>query len=276
MPKRLKPHQIAEYRQNGYLAPIDIMSEREALDLAACLESAEAQYPGVLEGRGRNNAHLVFKFMDDIAFNSVILDIVEDLLGEDFLLWGTVLFIKERESKGYVSWHQDATYMGLEPHDFVTPWLALSHSNPDSGCMRVIPGSHNNGIQEHVDTFAEDNILTRGQALESLDESSAVDLVLKPGQASFHHACLVHGSKPNRTSDRRIGVALQCYMPSHTRQVIGKGYALHCRGDDNHRNHHYLDRPISDMSSQAIEQRKMANDNWMDILYAGAGKTRDY
>ena len=258
------------------MSGVDIMSEHEALALTARLEEAEERYPGVLEGRGRNNAHLVFSFMDEIAFHPVILDVVQDLIGDDFLLWGTVLFIKERESKGFVSWHQDATYMGLEPHDFVTPWLALSDSNPDNGCMRVIPGSHRNGIQKHVDTFAEDNILTRGQALDQFDESKAVDLVLRPGQASFHHACLVHGSRPNRSNNRRIGAALQCYMPTHTRQVIGKGFALPCRGVDHHQHHQYLSRPTSTMSQRDVDQLKRVNDNWFDILYAGAEKTRNY
>ena len=125
MPKYLTENQVRQYHEEGFCSPIDVMPEHEALALADRLAEAEQVDPEGLQGRSRNNAHLVFQFLDEIAFHPVILDIVEDLLGKDFLLWGTVLFIKEPESMGYVSWHQDATYMGLEPHQFLTPWLAL-------------------------------------------------------------------------------------------------------------------------------------------------------
>ena len=111
----------------------------------------------------RNNTHLTLSVIDEIAHHPVILDAVEDIIGPDILVFGTVLFIKVSGDPGYVSWHQDATYMGLEPHDGVTAWLALSLSNAQSGCMTMLPRSGHGGIRRHTDTFADDNILTRGQ-----------------------------------------------------------------------------------------------------------------
>lgn len=107
-----------------------------------------------------------------------------DLVGPDFSLWGSVLSIKEPTSPHYVSWHQDATYMG------VTPWIALSPSNLESGCMSMIPGSHRCHIQNHAETFVEDNILTRAQARLTVSQSltvttkylpEAFDNIINPG-----------------------------------------------------------------------------------------------
>ena len=276
MPLHLTTQQVSQFREQGFLSPIDIMSESDARALAKELQETESRYPGILEGRNRNNAHLAFSFMDRIAFHETILDVVEDVLGPDFLLWGTVLFIKEPDSPHYVSWHQDATYMGLEPHDGVTPWLALSPSNDVSGCMRMIPGSHKWSIQDHSDTFAEENILTRGQSIEDVNEDSAVDLVLKPGQLSIHHPRTIHSSRPNRSNYRRIGVALQQYMRPDVRQVIGQGLAMHGRGADRFGHHRYLKRPTGDLSDEGQKQWDIANDNWNEILYAGAETTRNY
>jgi len=276
MPKYLSAAQVEQFDADGFCCPIDVMPEHEALQLADRLAEAERQYPDALQGTNRNNAHLVFGFIDEIAFHPVILDIVEDLLGEDFLLWGSVMFIKEPQSEGYVSWHQDATYMGLEPHTFITPWLALSPSNLASGCMSMIPGSHKYSIQDHVDTFEDDNLLTRGQNIPGVDESKAVDLILKPGQASVHHCRTIHGSRPNRSDQRRTGVALQSYLTPDVKAVDGVGYSIPCRGTDPLQHHQVLTRPAGDMTGEGLRQRKAVNDNWNKILYRGAENTGRY
>ena len=276
MGKVLTAEQIEVYRQQGFLAPIDVMSEDEAAGYAARLEEAEQRYPQELNAENRNNAHLAFKFLDELAFHPVILDAVEDLLGSDFSLWGSVLFIKEPSSNHFVSWHQDATYMGITPHNFLTPWLALSPSNKETGCMTMIAGSHRERIFDHEDSFDADNILTRGQQINQVDLDSAVDLILKPGQMSIHHAMTVHGSQPNRSEQRRIGYAIQGFMPGEARQTVGENYWLPVRGQFSHPDMIELQRPVGDMLDAGIRHRKLANQNWANILYQGAEQTRAY
>ncbi|MCS5559670.1 MAG: hypothetical protein NZ738_09730, partial [Oceanospirillaceae bacterium] len=113
MGKVLTQQQIDDYQKTGFVSPIDVMSEDEALSYAQRLHHAEAQYPSDLSGANRNNAHLCFKFLDELSYHSRVLDAVEDLIGAEFSLWGSVLFIKEPSSSHFVSWHQDATYMGI-------------------------------------------------------------------------------------------------------------------------------------------------------------------
>ncbi|MCH1521373.1 MAG: phytanoyl-CoA dioxygenase family protein [Arenicellales bacterium] len=276
MPKVLTQEQVDYFHEFGYCAPIDVMSEDEAHALKLRVEAAEAAYPEDLSPTNRNNTHLAYTCVDEAAHHPVIVGAVSDLIGEDILLYGSVLFFKEPKSTGFVSWHQDATYMGIEPHTFITPWLALTPSNPQLGCIKAIPGSHKDGIRTHHDTFGEDNILTRGQTVAEVDEAAAVDLILRPGQMSIHHARTVHGSMPNHSNERRMGIALQAYMGPDSRQMIGEHLVQVVQGCDSGGNFAVLPRPGSDRDEAGLKARTQANANWADILYEGASKVRDY
>ena len=277
MPKVLKKEQIEQYHDQGFISPVKVMSEKDALLIKEELEHVEEEFPNEINAESRNNLHLSFAFLDAIAHNTIIVDAMEDLIGPNISLWASVMFIKEPSSKHYVSWHQDATYMGLDTLDFPTPWIALSPSNRETGCMTMISGSHKTKIQEHEDTFAENNILTRGQAIQNVDESKAVDLILRPGEMSIHHGAVIHGSQPNNSNQRRIGFSLQSYMPNNVKQVIGRNIWTHVRGlkrDD--MDGILLDRPKFNMDPNTVAQRTIANENLSNILYRGAKEKRSY
>ena len=114
----------------------------------------------------RHKPYLLMKSTSEIALNPPLLDAVEDLLGPDILLWDEDYVIKVPRNKKYVSWHQDLTYWGLDGEELVTAWVALSPSTPESGCMKMLPGSHLDGENPHHDTYGKNNILHRGQELE--------------------------------------------------------------------------------------------------------------
>ncbi len=277
MPKFLTTDQIAHYHHDGFLSPLTLFSPAEAADIRRELEEAERRWPEALQGAGRNNAHLTLTCLDEVVHHPVLLDAIEDIIGPDILAYGSVLFIKEPHDPGFVSWHQDCRYMGLEPHEVaVSAWLALTPSNAVTGCMSMIPGSHTEGVMEHVDTFSETNILTRGQSIQDVDESKAVDLILEPGQFSLHSMRTVHASKPNRGDDRRIGFTIQCYMTPEMHQTISPTMAQLVRGEDRNRHFEYASRPDGDMMPDAVAARERNNAQWAEILYAGAEQRRDY
>ena len=277
MPIVLTKLQIEQYHDQGFISPIRVISEQEALSIKDELEQVEKEFPEEINSESRNNLHLSFAFLDALAHNKIIVDAIEDLIGPDISLWASVMFIKEPSSKQYVSWHQDATYMGLDSLDFPTPWIALSPSNIETGCMTMIAGSHKTKIQNHEDTFAENNILTRGQVIQDVDESKAVDLILQPGEMSIHHGAVIHGSQPNNSNQRRIGFSLQSYMPNNVKQIVGRNLWTHVRGqkrqDDDGM---LLDRPRFNMDPNTVAQRKIANENLSEILYKGAKEKRNY
>ena len=277
MSKVLTKEQIEQYHDQGFISPIRVISEQEALSIKNELEQVEAEFPEEINAENRNNLHLSFAFLDKLAHNKIIVDAIEDLIGPNISLWASVMFIKEPSSKHYVSWHQDATYMGLDSMNFPTPWIALSPSNKETGCMTMISGSHKLKIQEHEDTFAENNILTRGQVIQNVDESRAVDLILEPGEMSIHHGAVIHGSQPNKGSQRRIGFSLQSYMPNDVSQVVGRNIWTHVRGQKREdKDGLLLDRPRFNMDPTTVAQRKLANENLSSILYKGSKEKRNY
>jgi hypothetical protein len=275
MGKKLTAEQIESYNRDGFLSPVDIYTEDEAARLRERLEKAEMKWPEAFTGAARNNAHYNIAVLDEIVHNADLLDAVEDLIGPDILNYGTVLFIKEPHDPGFVSWHQDARYMGLEPHVGVTAWLALSPSTSESGCMRMIPGSHRTGIRDHNDTFGETNILTRGQEVENVNEDEAVETPLRPGQVSFHSQRVVHSSAPNKSADRRIGFAIQAYMPPSVVQTMARTHAQLVRGSDPNGNFELAPRPTRDMNPEDIALRDQVNAAWAEILYEGAERRRN-
>jgi Protein involved in biosynthesis of mitomycin antibiotics/polyketide fumonisin len=253
------------------------MSEDKALKVKERVEEAEKAFPEEFNPENRNNLHLTFMVLDEMAHNPIILDAVEDLIGPKFSLWSSVMFIKNPSTEHFVSWHQDATYMGMSSHDFLTPWIALTPSTEEMGCMSMIPGSHKQNILPHQDTFVENNILTRGQVVENVDAKKAVNLILKPGEMSIHHGAVIHGSKPNKSKQRRIGFALQSYCPHDINQIIGKNIWMHIRGGNrDDLDGLQLERPQYDMAPLAVNLRNIANENYSNILYYDAKITRNY
>jgi len=275
MGKKLTDAQVTDYHRQGFLSPVTIFSEDEAAELRAQFEEAEHRWPEAFEGAARSNAHYNFTFLDDIVHDTRLVDAVEDLIGPNILNYGTVFFIKEANDPGFVSWHQDSKYLGMTPNNAgVTAWLALSPANEQSGCMRMIPGSHEQGLLDHADTFGETNILTRGQDIEGIDETIAVETPLRPGQVSFHSMTVVHGSQPNRSNDRRIGFAIQAYLPPHVVAETRTSAQL-VRGEDTHGNFDIVPRPTRDMDPDDIAQRNHTNQIWSEILYKGADRRRN-
>ncbi|MBV9783625.1 MAG: phytanoyl-CoA dioxygenase family protein, partial [Acidisphaera sp.] len=161
MPK-LPEQALRHYREQGYCAPIRAMPAEEAGRIRAALEAFEAANPD-RRGPLRNKSHLVFTWADQVIRHPGILDAVESVIGPNILCWGSSFFIKNAHDPSFVSWHQDSTYWGLEPPDIVTAWVAISESVVANGAMRVIPGTHKLDQVSHRDTFAENNLLSRGQ-----------------------------------------------------------------------------------------------------------------
>lgn len=271
----LSKSQVEAFQRNGFHFPISVMPEALALELRAKLEAFEARHGLVMKTPYRNKPHLVFKWLNDLMRLPAILDPIEDLYGGNLLAWSSSFFIKEPHDPAYISWHQDSTYWGLSHPDVVTAWVALSVSDEPSGVMRVLPGSHLIEQLPHRDTFARDNLLTRGQEVQvEVDEKKVVDMPLSPGEMSLHHVRIVHGSKANRSDRRRIGVAIR-YVPTYLRQTAGaRDHASLVRGVDTY--HHFDADPVpkSDLHEDAVAAHREITAEAEKILYRGTDKVK--
>lgn len=273
MNKLLDPSAVDAYRRDGYYSPVRVMPADEAREYRHALQAHEAKAGQPLQGNWRHKTHLLFTWADALVHHPTVLDAVEDAIGPDILCWTTNFFIKEANSPGFVSWHQDSTYWGLEPDDVITAWVAFTEVTDANGYMQVIPGSHKVDQLPHVDTFHKDNLLSRGQEIAvEVDTTKAVGLAMSAGEMSLHHIKLVHGSAANRTDDRRIGFAMR-YIPTHVRQTKLRDSAMLVRGTDRYRHFDYEPRPKADLDAGALAAHADSVARQVKALYQGTEKT---
>ena len=273
---KLSSNQLQEYNNNGYVAPINVLSKDEAFEIRKEIENIETKWPNELKGSGRNYVHMISPTLDKVCHNYKILDAVESIIGKNILICGTTLFIKNPNEKGFVSFHQDATYIGLEPYNWVTAWLAITDANEENGCMRMWTGSHKDNIRHHEQKYDEGNLLTRGQTVQNVPLDKTAPLVLNAGQMSLHHPKIVHGSGLNKSNDRRIGFVIQSYIGSNVDQVLGTVYVQQARGDDTFKYHPHTKRPSNLMDPEDVKIRNNANEDLQKIFYPGSTKKRGF
>src|SRR5579862_3090953 len=205
-----------QYADTGFYSPIGVLDDEEVqefrdrfLDFYEKKKARLAAISAREQSSLLSETHTSLEWVYRLASHPHVLNAVEAILGPDLLIWGSRWFSKMPGDKTYVSWHQDGTYWGLKPPNVTTAWIALSASGPENGGLRVLPGSHLQGMLPQIETYARENALSRGQEIAvEVNESQAVDLVLQPGEMSLHHIGIVHGSKVNTSPQPRIGNAV--------------------------------------------------------------------
>jgi len=243
--------EMAQYQEKGFVIPnfrlpkemVEIM--REALD--GLIAKNPTVRPEMLLGvhikRGYSDGMLGDKAFFDFAIHPPLLDIIEQLIGPDIILWASQIICKPRGDGMEVPWHQDAEYWPIHPLATTTAWIALEDATIENGCMRVIPGSHKS--KKHYSHQVSDRTdLVLNQVLDTTeyDSTQAVDIELQAGQISFHDAFLIHGSNPNLSDKRRSGFIVR-YMPSLSHYDRGAGKTDQI-GHGTAGNVNYANRPI--------------------------------
>jgi non-heme Fe2+,alpha-ketoglutarate-dependent halogenase len=236
------------FDSQGYVTGIRVVDSAQVLRYRQQFDDVEAREGRAKCQSGLFDPHFTLPFVWELATNPVILDSVEEIIGENFLLMGSHFFCKYGPSDAFVAWHQDVTYWGLDPQLAVSAWYAVDDSDVGNGCMQVIAGTHRDGIRAHGKSAdPQANLLSINQALlvEERELSRVVNIELRAGEISLHHGLTVHGSPPNRSTRRRCGLAM-IYIPTHVKQVAqnslgSKWAAVLVRGENREQN--FVDRP---------------------------------
>src|SRR5438132_2557378 len=274
MGKKLTEAQIERYHRDGFVYPIDAFAAEEAWRYRRAMEEFEAAQGRELT-KGQNfKPHLLFTWVDEIVHHPAILDAVEDLIGPNIRLFHLSVWPKNAGDPAYVSWHQDATYFGLEPAVQVTAWVALTEASIDAGCMEVIPRSHKLGQLDHAERANAKNLLSRGQTVTAeFDKSRTEFMPVGAGQFSLPHTHLIHNSRPNLSADRRIGLGIS-YIPTNVRCTsAARLTAMLVRGSD--RYGHFDDEPRPQVDFGAAERAAHA-DAVARFRASNAEQTRRY
>ena len=266
MPKVLNESQLGSYDCDGIVFPVPALSAREASRYLAACNDLEERLGGKPRPVELVQMHLHFAWAYERVTHPAVLDAVEDVLGPDLIVWATSLFPKHARDPSYISWHQDGTYWGLDSTRVTTAWIALTDSVPENGCMRVSAGTHRQEILPHTETFAQQNLLSRGQEIAvDVKEADATDVVLTASQMSLHHVNLIHGSNPNRSDNKRVGFAVRYVTPEVSQQGERPKVVL-ARGGDGH-NHFELTGPPPDLGiDEAVAVMKESSRRLLDSV----------
>jgi ectoine hydroxylase-related dioxygenase (phytanoyl-CoA dioxygenase family) len=267
----LTPEQIFNYRANGYLAPLNGLSSDEVKEYRNELTRTEKHLGGSLmeiDKKYRGNLHLMCQWVDKIARHPAIVGVIEDLLGPNILLYTSRFFIKEPKSETIAAWHQDSTYFGLKPFDHVTAWVALSDVTAESGPLEFAVGSHIRGQLIQKSGVVKNSVNTGGQIIVDWFDQSRIDhALLRPGQFSLHHTCVVHQSAPNKSNERRIGLALS-YIPTRTRYIGSRKMpACLVRGQDLHQHFDLQPAPQEDFGKAEMLRHDTSFKLYLESFY---------
>ena len=244
MLKVLTPNQVDSYHRDGLLFPLPALNAAEVEYFRACHDDLDHRLGGQPTAVQKGDRHLDVKWICDLATHPAVLDAVEDIIGPDILIHSSTIFTKYAGDEKFVSWHQDSHYWGLSEPRLVSAWIALTDSTIDNGCLRVVPRTHTRAF-DHLEQPQQTNILTRGHTVcVDLDEAEAIDIVLRPGQMSFHHANLVHGSNANTSAGPRIGVAVR-YVATAVQQKKSHIPVVLARGQDDYHHYRLQERPTA-------------------------------
>ncbi|MGA0032413.1 MAG: phytanoyl-CoA dioxygenase family protein [Burkholderiales bacterium] len=256
--------ELARYQSEGFLAPLPALGPELAAETLAKIEAYEKQY-GDFPSKGLK-AHLYLPWMENVVRHPTILDAVESIVGPDILCWSSRFFIKDPGDGGFVSWHQDVTYWGLDvSENILTAWIALTPATRENGVMKVIPGTHRKVVTHREG--AASNMLLRGQEVAvEVDEKQAVFMELDAGEMSLHHGLMFHGSEDNRSQTRRVGFAVR-YMPTRVKALDGlpRDSVMLVRGVDRYNHFDLEPSALYDLEPAAVERHRKATATYAQI-----------
>ncbi len=248
MNARIGDEQVAQYREKGYLVP----DYRLPGDI---LEAMRRAYDALLD----RNAHLESDFLLGVhlpvpgaqgvtgssdwlefATHPDLMDMAARLIGEDIILWGTTIFGKPAACGKGTPWHQDGDYYPIRPLETLSLWIALDDVSTENGPMRFIPGSHKEKrLYPHHREENPGYTIHDVCDAEYFDPSTAQDLIIEAGQVSCHDVYMIHGSRSNRTGNRRAALVVRL-MPASSHYDHQLGASM---GADN-ASHDYGSRPL--------------------------------
>ena len=182
----------------------------------------------------RGKAHLLLKCLSDLVHHPRLVAALQDVLGPNVLCLESGFFWKNARDSSYVSWHQDNSYLQLQPPAALAAWLALTDSKKDNGALKVIPGTQKQGDLAYDLIPGENNMLKFSRQVRDIDIQKAVHIELEPGQLSMHANHVVHGSEANGSDRPRIGWSCIFAAPHARTTARGAMGATLVAGEDTH------------------------------------------
>ena len=224
MAKILSETQLQQFELQGFLAGLDVFSVRQCEEFRSHTEEFEHHHPDDVSWALDIKCNLLFDWVYELSTFPLLLDIISELIGPNLLLTNSIFRIKEPLSSTHYGWHQDAARIQVNPA-FVIVYISISDATTENGCLRVIPGSNQRIEPFHLVSYAERQVAR----VSHVDESNAVDMVLRQGQVGIFDCNTIHGSSSNNSRNRRFAL-VNDYTPAAAQQSVGTGSGQLVRG----------------------------------------------
>ncbi len=168
------------------------------------------------------------------AFAKLIVDdrftsVASDIIGPNVQLHHTKMFIKPPEKGSPFPLHQDAPFFPHERHSMIAAIIHFDDAPLEKGCVRVVPGSHKNGILPHIPDGAWH------LPLDQYAIDSAIPCPADAGDALFFSYLTIHGSGINESSEARTTILVQMRDPADLPTELthgSRGQGMMLRGID--------------------------------------------
>lgn len=237
---RIDEATVQKYHEDGYiLFDEPLFAPQKFERLVAIFEELVASRAKGTRTDELDRPHFTDPRLFEFLMADEVLDLVEPLIGHNIGLWSSHFISKEPLVGRATPWHEDSSYWQgrLDRMDqIVTIWLAIDKVDRENGCMRVIPGTHQNGFSEYEDVDIANNTFDSEIRADQLDESKAVYFELEPGYCSLHDGRIVHGAEANTSPRRRAGYTMRYFSMDMKFNPEAKGNKTHklwlCRGEN--------------------------------------------
>jgi hypothetical protein len=224
--KILGEDEVAAYHRDGFLVPRHRLAAADLAHLQGICGQLLADNPEDIQKVPITNPHMPYysilklksdpKPWLDWATNPDLLDMTEQLIGPDIIMFQTAIFHKKAVSGGRAPYHRDGKYYPIRPLAATNVWIAVTPSTIENGCVRCIPGSHKTrdpGKHHWTDGTGDELFRIELDASE-YNEADAVPIVLEPGQMVFFDVMTIHGGTPNTSGMARTGFSIRYYPAS--------------------------------------------------------------
>ena len=222
-PPILTEEEVENYKQQGYVVPkwrypaksIEMMQRlvQELIEANPDHYQEQLVCPHLPQGATKPMVSERHQDFLNLAMEEGVRKLLGQILGPDVLLWGSQLFCKPAAVGMEIPWHQDGAYWPIRPLANISAWIAIDRVRRENACLKVIPGSHLNGLKPHQIDSRKNLALDRTVNPGHLNKEEAVDIELEPGELVFFDVYLMHGSNANTSGERRAGLVYR-YMPS--------------------------------------------------------------
>lgn len=201
------PAQLNAYKEQGYLILKNVLT-KEGLDAmrSECMQAWDAEKATFdpekswLQNSLLVNIHHRSAAVRNYYFEGPMVDIATQLIGPNVKGATSQLTFKMRGNTKPFGWHQDNGYGELEPYNALTTLTALDDTDRGNGCLWLIPGSHKQGqIRVQQD---EQTKKTQSEIIVEADESQAIPMEMKAGDALIFNCWMLHKSDGNYSTDR--------------------------------------------------------------------------